>query len=407
MSTLVVLSHMRWDFVFQRPQHLLTRLARRHRVVYVEQPVQDPGAARLARLQPCANLTVLRPHTPLAEPGFSDEQLHVLQPLLKHYVEDESIDAPLAWVCTPLALPLLPVLRPRAVIYDCIDALAACSNEMRECEAQLLRTADLVLTGGPSLFQAKRALNHNVHCMPSSVDAAHFAPERITANCEEYLAAERLQSHILAPRLGFFGVIDERVDLDLIAALADARPDWHLVMVGPVVGIAHEPPRRPNIHWLGHQPYSRLPALVAAWDACLLPYAVNEHTRFVSPTKTLEYLAAEKPVVSTAVNDVISMYGDVVRIARGQAAFVAACAAVLAETPHHRAERLVQSAACVSRFSWDESAQTVQRLIEQTLERKDAQRVAANDEALQAPVKPSPAGAFFRPPATSSSAGTW
>jgi UDP-galactopyranose mutase len=387
MSTLLVFSHLRWDFVFQRPQHLLSRLAHRHRVFYIEEPVPGAGAARLERLQPCDRLTVLRPHTPLAGRGFDDEQA---QALLQRVLDDEAIDAPLVWFYTPMALPMLALLRPRALIYDCIDELAACPNaprEMREREARLLQTADLVLTGGPSLFQAKRALNANVHCLPSSVDAAHFAPDRITANWEEYLAAEKLQSHILAPRLGFFGVIDERVDLGLVAALADARPDWHLVMVGPVVPGAGEPPQRPNIHWLGPQPYSRLPALVAAWDVCLLPYALNEHTRFVSPTKTLEYLAAEKPVVSTAVNDVIAMHGDVVRIARGDADFIAACAAVLDETPPHRAERLMRSATCVSRFSWDEAAQTVMRLIEQALERKDARGVAANDEPVDEAVQ--------------------
>lgn len=379
MSTLVVFSHVRWDFVFQRPQHLLSRLAREHRVFYIEEPVPDVGAPRFERMQPLERLTVLRPHTPLAG-GFDDEQL---RPLLERLIATEAIDEPLVMFYTPMALPLLSLLRPSAVIYDCIDELAASHNaprQMRERETRLLQTADLVLTGGPSLFQAKRALNANVHCLPSSVDAAHFAPERITANCGEYLAAERLQGHILAPRLGFFGVIDKRVDLGLIAALADAKPDWHLVMVGPVVPGAAEPPQRANIHWLGQQPYGRLPALVAAWDVCLLPYALNEHTRFVSPTKTLEYLAAEKPVVSTAVNDVIAMYGDVVHIARGHAAFIAACAAVLTETPQRRAERVLQSAACVSRFSWDEAAQAVMRLIEQALQRRETRRVAANDE---------------------------
>jgi len=180
---------------------------------------------------------VLRPHTDVAAPGFHDEQLGVLRPLLRGFMEGESIGEALVWFYTPMALPLLAELRPRAVIYDCIDDPAGAENaptQLREREAALFEAADLVLTGGPSLFLAKRGLHDNMHCLPSSVDAAHFAPERITANLEEYLAAEQLQGHILAPRLGYFGVIDERFDARLVDALARSHPHWHLVMVGPV-----------------------------------------------------------------------------------------------------------------------------------------------------------------------------
>jgi glycosyltransferase involved in cell wall biosynthesis len=237
---------------------------------------------------------------------------------------------------------------------------------MRQREAALLRAADLVLTGGPSLFEAKRSLHPNVHCLPSAVDAAHFMPARITHDCEHYLEAERLQGHILAPRLGFYGVIDERIDLALVAEVAAAMPAWHLVMAGPVVKIDPATlPQAPNIHWLGSQPYPRLPALVAGWDVCLLPFALNEHTRFISPTKTLEYLAAEKPCVSTPVCDVVGMYGDVVSIASTVDEFVACCTALLNEKPVERAQRLQAAADCVARYSWNEAARTVQGLIEE------------------------------------------
>jgi UDP-galactopyranose mutase len=376
-SPLIVFSHLRWDFVYQRPQHLLSRIAHQHRVIFIEEPLFEAGAVpHFEYRNPCDNVLVLRPISPVEAPGFHDDQLPVLKPLLQQLLQDEELEDYLVWFYTPMALPLLAELEPEAVIYDCMDELSAfkgAPKQMRQRESALLKRADLVLTGGPSLYQNKRDLHPNVHCLPSSVDAAHYAPERITQHHEEYLAAEALQGHILAPRVGFFGVIDERLDLGLVAALADARPDWHIVMVGPVVKIEPEAlPQRDNIHWLGQQSYARLPALVAGWDVCMLPFALNEHTRCISPTKTLEYLAAEKPVVSTPVNDVVSMYGDVVRIARTPGEFIEACEAALQETPQQRADRLVASAATVSRFSWDESARTVLRLMDEAVRRRHA-----------------------------------
>jgi glycosyltransferase involved in cell wall biosynthesis len=231
----------------------------------------------------------------------------------------------------------------------------------------VLDAADLVLAAGPGLWRAKRALHPNVHCVPSSSDAARFAPGRVTALLNEYLAAEKLQSHILAPRLGFMGVVDDTVDLGLLDAVAARHPHWHLVMVGPVA-TARPLPQHPNLHWLGDQPDARLPALVAAWDVCLLPYVTDERTRFLVPAQALEYLAAEKPVVSTALRDVSSMYGPSVRTTRGARRFEEACDAALRETPDQRATRLELSAQCVNRFSWDEAARTVSHLLDVALE---------------------------------------
>jgi hypothetical protein len=126
-------------------------------------------------------------------------------------------------------------------------------------------------------------------------------------------------------------------------------------------------PQRPNIHWLGQQPYHLLPQLVADWDVCLLPFALNESTRFISPTKTLEYMAAEKPVVSTPVHDVVAMYGDVVRIGADPGSFVDACRWALSETPYKRAERIAEMLATVSRFSWDNTASRVHEAIGKVL----------------------------------------
>lgn len=386
-APLIVFSHLRWDFVYQRPQHLLSRIAHRHRVIFIEEPVFEQGEPRLDCHNPCDNVLVVRPRTDVQAAGFHDDQLTLLKPLLGQLLEEQALEEYLAWFYTPMALPLLAELQPKAVIYDCMDELAAfraAPRQMRQRESALLKRADLVLCGGPSLYQSKRGLNDNVHCLPSCVDATHYAPERVTAKCEHYLAAEQLQSHILAPRLGYFGVIDERIDMELIERIADSRPEWHIVMVGPVAKIdAEQLPQRPNIHWLGPQPYARLPALVAGWDVCLLPFALNEHTRFISPTKTLEYLASEKPVVSTPIHDVVSMYGDSIAIAARYDAFIDACDAAMKETPEQRAERLGHSAATVARFSWDEAVREVLSLVAEAVERV-AQRVEDADEIHEA-----------------------
>jgi glycosyltransferase involved in cell wall biosynthesis len=267
-----------------------------------------------------------------------------------------------------MALPLLDRLEPLAVVYDCMDELSAFAGappQLREREAALMRRADLVLTGGPSLYEAKRHLHRNVLCLPSSVDAAHFAVEGRSGDEAMVERARRLQGDVPAPRLGWFGVIDERMDLDLVRRLADANPRWSVVMVGPIVKIdPASVPQRPNLHWLGQQPYELLPRLIEGWSVGLLPFALNESTRFISPTKTLEYMAAGKPAVSTAVKDVATLYGDVVRIARTPDEFVAACAAALEETPAARCERLLAMQASVARSSWSRTAETIHAALE-------------------------------------------
>ena len=385
MPHLLVLSHLRWGFVFQRPQHLMTRLARDFPVVFIEEPVRADGPPRLERTMRAPGVEVWVPHTPVEAAGFHDDQLSMLQPLVAGQLREQGIDDYLVWCYTPMALPLAVSLQARALVYDCMDELSAFRNapqQLRQREAALLRQADLVLTGGPALYAAKRGLNASVHCLPSSVDAAHYAPSRLDPASAEAAEAERLQGALARPRLGFFGVIDERLDLDLVDRLARERPDWQIVMCGPVVKIdPHGLPRHANLHWLGMQPYERLPHLMAGWDVCLMPFALNESTRFISPTKTLEYMAGEKPVVSTAVGDVVGLYGDVVRIAQSGEAFVAACAEALAEGDAQRTARRAAMAAVVRGSSWDESAARVKSLLDAALDRRA--RPAA--VALQAP----------------------
>jgi UDP-galactopyranose mutase len=222
-------------------------------------------------------------------PGFNDSQFPELSRLAAQLFEEEHIDDYVVWFYTPMALPLLEGLKPQAIVYDCMDELSAFLNappELLEREAHLLKLADVVFTGGPSLYRAKKDRHPNVLCFPSSVDAKHFA-------AADGLAEAGDQASLPHPRFGFFGVIDERMDLALLKELAGAHPEWQIAMVGPVVKIDPASlPRNPNIHYFGQRSYRELPLYLKGWDACLLPFARNDSTRFISPTKTLEYMAA-------------------------------------------------------------------------------------------------------------------
>ena len=372
---LVVFSHLRWDFVYQRPQHVLSRLAATRPVVVVEEPVPSGGEARWERQQPAPGVTVLRAHTPVSEGGFSDAQLGAMRPLVASLGEE--VGACDAWFYTPLALPLLDALngpsdgaargegRVGAVVYDCMDELSAFDHAppaLLDREADLLARADLVFTGGPSLYRAKRDRHPAVHCFPSSVDAAHFGQARPDAPA---LPEPDDQREIPRPRLGFFGVIDERLDRDLVAALAEADPSWQVVMVGPVVKVDPASlPQAPNLHWLGGKGYDELPAYLAGWDVCLLPFARNKATEFISPTKTLEYFAAERPVVSTPITDVADPYGDLVHLGDDAGAFVAACRAALSASPRRRDENVAGMRAVLAKTSWDRTAGRMAALLD-------------------------------------------
>ena len=362
MQTIIVFCHLRWDFVYQRPQQLLTRLAQNYKVVFVEEPLFDAGPAKLHSYSPAPNLTVYQPHTPVQSPGFHDDQIPVLQSLLSGLVPDG--EDPVVWFYTPMALPLLAQLHPSLVVYDCMDELSAFKNppkQLLQRESALLSRADLVFTGGPSLYEAKRSRHANAHCFPSSVDAIHFEQALDRSN------GHPLHQDIAHPRLGFYGVIDERFDAGLIADLADAHTDWQIVLVGPVVKIDPASlPQRQNIHYLGQHSYQALPQFLAGWDVCLLPFALNESTRFISPTKVLEYMAAALPIVSTAITDVERPYGDIVAIGHDHAEFIACCEAALAQTAEQTAAMAARMREIVANTSWDATADKMRALIDAT-----------------------------------------
>jgi UDP-galactopyranose mutase len=361
-ADLICLSHLRWDFVYQRPQHLLSRCARERRVFFIEEPIsiKDQMAQFDINLRG-DNLYVIQPLLPK---GLSEtEAERAQQVIINELIAQKQIKDYLLWYYTPMALAFTRQLRPLVTIYDCMDELSAFRGAppaMVEREAELLKRADIVFTGGLSLYEAKRHQHQNIHPFPSSIDAAHFAQARFIDN------EPADQANIPRPRLGFFGVIDERMDTALLDAVAQLRPDWHLVMIGPVVKIdPADLPRRPNIHYLGGKEYQDLPAYLAGWDVAMMPFALNESTRFISPTKTPEYLAAGKPVVSTPIRDVVRTYGEMnlVRIADTPAAFVAAVERALAEDAGN-ADWLIRVDEMLARTSWDWTWTRMTELIE-------------------------------------------
>jgi UDP-galactopyranose mutase len=360
LADVICLSHLRWNFVFQRPQHLMTRCARERRVFYVEEPIFHSGIAPRLHIEQSGAVTVIVPHLPDSMPpaDANDAQRR----LLEQWIESQQMSEYLLWYYTPMALAFTDRLSPIAVVYDCMDELSAFKGApaiITEREKELMSRAALVLTGGKSLFEAKRRQHANIHLFPSSVDAAHFAQaRRVSIEPSD-------QADIPHPRLGFFGVIDERMDIALLDDIAAARPDWHLVMVGPIVKIDPAAlPRRANIHYLGSKRYEELPEYVAGWDVALLPFARNEATRFISPTKTPEYLAAGKPVVSTSIRDVVKPYGTkgLARIADDAPAFVAACAAAMTEDP---TKRISRADAFLRQMSWDSTWARIRSLVDE------------------------------------------
>lgn len=374
---LICLSHLRWDFVYQRPQHLLSRCARQRRVFFVEEPVFGPDAAHM-ELRDSGGVTVAVPHLP---EGLSESTTDLLQrSLLDDMIARQGIEPYVLWYYTPMARSFTRHLQPAAVVYDCMDELSAFKNPpplLGARERELFRRADLVFTGGQSLYESKRMRHDRVHLFPSSVDVQHFGQAR-TAQPDP---AD--QAGLPRPRIGYFGVIDERMDIDLVAEAASARPEWQFILVGPVVKIDESAiPRLANLHLLGRKQYDELPGYLANWDVAIIPFARNESTRYISPTKTPEYLAAGCPVVSTSIRDVVRPYGrkGLVRIADTAAEFNVAIEQALSED---RAARLALADAHLASMSWDRTWAQMSQLIEERVTAREPAPAPVQRTALR------------------------
>ncbi|MEO6734487.1 MAG: glycosyltransferase family 1 protein [Ferruginibacter sp.] len=301
---LICFSHLSWNFVYQRPQHILSRFVSLYRVFYIEEFTGSEGEDGYTINKSNENVWIVTPNLNNAEGG---DRIQRQRAVISDLLRTQKITNFFLWYYTPLSLLFSDHLQPVATVYDCMDELTAfkfADPQLKEAERLLFQKADVVFTGGNNLYEAKKKLHPNVHAFPSSIDKEHFQKARSLA--EDYPD----QQAIPHPRLGFFGVIDERFDIELIRQAAELRPDWQFILIGPVVKIdPHSLPRNQNIHYLGSKTYNELPGYLSGWDIALIPFAINESTQYISPTKTPEYLAAGKPVISTPITDVINPYG--------------------------------------------------------------------------------------------------
>lgn len=370
----VCFAHLHWDFVWQRPQHLLSRFAQQGRVFYVEEPFihHDQTAAEFAHFEvkerQNGQIKVLVAHLPQ---GLTEEASDELQAkLLTKYFQEQKITNFIAWYYTPMALAKSRHLQPALTVYDCMDELAAfkfAPPALREREQELFRKADLVFTGGHTLYEAKRQQHADAHPFPSSIDKAHFGQAR------QKTTEPADQASIAHPRVGFFGVVDERLDIELLGQLAKAHPEWQFVIIGPVVKIDPATlPRTSNIHYLGGKDYQELPSYLQGWDVATLLFADNESTKFISPTKTPEYLAAGCPVVSTPIRDVVRPYGELnlVQIASTADEFGRAIEAALVQTQD--ADWRQRTDDYLATISWDQTWQQMVDLMKARLQAKQA-----------------------------------
>jgi hypothetical protein len=309
-NDLICFSHLRWNFVYQRPQHLMSRAARQGRVFYFEEPVFTSSFDQLRiKVDPANQVTVVTPELDSrAADRVQEENINIrIRRLVDQLILRHGIKEFVAWYYAPMAWSFSEHLEPKAIVYDCMDELSAfkfAPAELVENEQKLMAKANIVFTGGHRLYQAKKAFHQNIFPFPSAIDKSFFFAARAK------LAEASDQVSIPHPRLGFFGVIDERFDTDLVKRMAELKPEWQFIFIGPVVKIEESAlPRNKNIHYLGMKDYKDLPTYISGWDLCIMPFAINASTEFISPTKTPEFLAAGKRVISTPIHDVVNPYG--------------------------------------------------------------------------------------------------
>lgn len=364
---LVCFSHLRWDFVFQRPQHLLTRCAQHSKVYYIEEPIFDAEEqAYVSFSKRLDNLWVCVPHLPF---GINKKRTNAyLANFLDKLLKNRDLDEFIFWYYTPMALSFSDKYRSKLTVYDCMDELSAfkfAPAELKIMEKKLLAKADIVFTGGHSLYEAKKNQHANIYPFPSSIEKTHFEKAR-----EAGIEPED-QRQISGKKIGFYGVIDERFDIDLIKTIAEKRPEWQIILIGPVVKIDQNIlPRNKNIHYLGQRGYEDLPKYLSGWDMALIPFLLNDSTRFISPTKTPEYLSAGIPVVSTPIRDVVQPYGmkKLVHIATSGQEFITAIEKEF--QTKNQSEWLEKVDKFLEHNSWDDTYADMRDLINNTVKGK-------------------------------------
>jgi glycosyltransferase involved in cell wall biosynthesis len=347
---IVVFCHLRWEFVYQRPQHIISRLSRSHKILLIEEPLPFENEEKNT-----ANLLVINENLHLLQPKTAS--ITEIRDILPEYIN--ACKAKIGWFYSPAFMPLLSHFRFDTVVYDCMDELTlfkGADSRLPQQEKHLLLNADVIFTGGKSLYECKSKFHDNVHCFPSSVDEQHFA------QALNGIEVPKDISRIRAPIAGYFGVIDERIDFSLLEETALLNPGISFVMIGPLAKISEaDLPRRDNIHYLGMKTYSSLPNYIKAFSVAIMPFAINDATRFISPTKTLEYMAAGKPIISTPVTDVVRDYGHCVSIVTTPAEFSNALSHALLQS---RSQVTPAYRKILANTSWDRTVEKMRALID-------------------------------------------
>jgi glycosyltransferase involved in cell wall biosynthesis len=367
---IICFSHLRWNFVYQRPQHLLSRFAKNRRVFFIEEPMWDNGRQGFEKKEVEPNVTVITPY--FSSSQNKEELLLLNKSIINDIIEENQLREWILWYYNPSAISYTNHIKPLLTIYDCMDELSSFKNpspSLKENEGLLIKKADLMFMGGYSLYNAKRHLHQRSFPFPSSIDREHFFSARAKSSQDIYKDIPR-------PRLGFYGVIDERFNTKLLGELAEKNKEWNFIIIGPVVKISEKDlPTHANIHYAGIKSYKELPLYLSEWDIAIMPFALNEATRFISPTKTPEFLAAGKPVISTSIADVVEPYGnnELVSIADTADDFTRAAKYILNEVlacGDNYAKWLGKVDNFLHGMSWNKTFRDMERIIESALEEK-------------------------------------
>jgi glycosyltransferase involved in cell wall biosynthesis len=374
----IVHSHLRWDFVWQRPQQIMSRLAGHHPILFLEEPLPGKGYSHLQVTVPFPNVVRVVPFLDPISGETCDQQCGRTLRLFKQAIREHPIlshrfDTFIQWFYSPqTAYPMISQLNSVGIVYDCMDELANfrfAPPDIAEREKWLISKADIVFTGGHHLYRSKSRLHHNVHFFGCGVDVDHYGKAMLDKTEPPWEVAS-----LPRPVLGYVGVIDERLDYELLRRVGDAFPSGSVVMVGPLAKVDEQAlPKSLNIHWLGKRPYEDLPALVKSFDVCLMPFAMNEATQYINPTKTLEYMSAGKPIVSTAVPDVVRNFTPIVDVAYSHDEFIDALSRAYQQPDEDRIARGIDLA---NESSWESIVTSMRRHILDRIARLPVQEVS-------------------------------
>ena len=350
---MIVFCHLRWSFVYQRPQHIITRMAKEYKILFVEEPVPfGEGEENTFEMEEInQNLHILKPKT---------KDIAGIRQVLKSILKSKSFE--IGWFYSASFSPLISNFSFERIVYDCMDELSLFKGapaELIDQEKFLMSEADIVFTGGKSLYDSKSGKHANVHCFPSSVEREHFGKALSELEIPDDI------KHMEKSIVGYFGVIDERINMQLLHKVSTLNPNISFVMIGPVAKIGEEDlPRESNIHYLGMKSYEKLPNYLKAFDIAMMPFALSDATKYISPTKTLEYMAAGKPIISTAIKDVERDYSHCILIIATAEEFSRKIKEILQRKEGTYTKEYED---ILNKTSWDSTAKAMNDLIKTTV----------------------------------------